>query len=87
MEEMNGFEVMEQITHEPDTLVIVITGFVSIGSAIEALRKGAYDLPGRLFAFDLMRSRSKGPGKSPTLEAQDLYADPRTARGRADHLT
>jgi DNA-binding NtrC family response regulator len=44
MEEMSGFEVMEQITaHGLETLVIVITGFASVGSAIEALHKGAYD--------------------------------------------
>ena len=56
MEEMNGFEVMEQITALGlNTLVIVITGFVSIGSAIEALRKGAYDYLVKPFAFDLMQ--------------------------------
>jgi two-component system NtrC family sensor kinase len=55
MEEMNGFEIMEQITARGlDTLVIVITGFVSIGSAIEALRKGAYDYLVKPFEFDLM---------------------------------
>jgi signal transduction histidine kinase len=56
MEEMNGFEVMEQIAARGlDTLVIVITGFVSIGSAIEALRKGAYDYLVKPFDLDLMR--------------------------------
>jgi two-component system, NtrC family, sensor kinase len=56
MKEMSGFEVMEQITALGlDTLVIVITGFVSIGSAIEALRKGAYDYLVKPFEFDLMQ--------------------------------
>jgi two-component system NtrC family sensor kinase len=56
MEEMSGFEVMEQITaHGLETLVIVITGFASVGSAIEALHKGAYDYIPKPFDFEMMK--------------------------------
>src|SRR5262245_6659325 len=56
MEGMSGFEVMEQITaHGLETLVIVITGFASVGSAIEALHKGAYDYISKPFDFDMMK--------------------------------
>jgi PAS domain S-box-containing protein len=44
MPEADGFDVMEHIYHEsPDTLVIIMTGHASMSSAIQALRKGAYD--------------------------------------------
>ncbi|MDQ7826502.1 MAG: response regulator [Candidatus Eremiobacteraeota bacterium] len=41
---MSGIEVLEKIKQiEPDTIVIVITGFATIESAVEAIKKGAYD--------------------------------------------
>ena len=56
MEEMNGFEIMESIAaHGFDTLVIVITGYTSTDSAIEALRKGAYDYISKPFDIDMMK--------------------------------
>ncbi len=56
MEEGNGFEVMEHIaTHVPETLIIVITGFASTDSAIEALRKGAYDYISKPFDIEMMK--------------------------------
>ena len=40
---IDGFEVMDLIAREsPDTLVIIITGYTSTESAVEALRRGAY---------------------------------------------
>ena len=42
--DMNGYEVMDHIRDKlPQTLVIVMTGEISVESAVEALRKGAYD--------------------------------------------
>ena len=44
MPEMNGHEIMDYINSKsPETLVIVITGHASMESAIESLRRGAYD--------------------------------------------
>ncbi len=41
---MSGFEVLEQIGQmDPTIVVIVITGFATISSAVEAMKKGAYD--------------------------------------------
>ena len=40
----NGFTVMDHITDQNlDTLVVIITGHASTETAVEALRKGAYD--------------------------------------------
>ena len=44
MPDTDGLAIMDYIqSHCPDTLVIVMTGYVSVQSAIDALRKGAYD--------------------------------------------
>ncbi len=44
MPDENGYKVMDYITSQSlDTLVIIMTGHASVESAIEALRKGAYD--------------------------------------------
>lgn len=55
MDDVNGFQVMDHIsTHAPDTLVIVITGFASTDSVIEALRQGAYDYIAKPFDIDII---------------------------------
>ncbi len=55
MEGANGFQVMEYIgAHVPDTLVIVITGYASAESAIEALHKGAYDYIAKPFEPEMI---------------------------------
>ncbi|MGD2184533.1 MAG: response regulator, partial [Desulfobacterales bacterium] len=42
--DMDGYQVMDLIGQEfPATLVIVMTGEVTVESAVKALRKGAYD--------------------------------------------
>ena len=41
---MSGFEVLEQLsTKYPTVVTIVITGYATVGSAVEAMKKGAYD--------------------------------------------
>ena len=44
MPEVDGLEVLRQ-TREiaPQAVVLILTGYASLGSAIEALREGAYD--------------------------------------------
>jgi DNA-binding response OmpR family regulator len=55
MGEVNGFQVMEYIAkHTPETLVIVITGFASTESVVEALRKGAYDYIAKPFEIEMI---------------------------------
>ncbi|MBW1822428.1 MAG: response regulator, partial [Deltaproteobacteria bacterium] len=42
--DIEGYKVMDHIKQKsPESIVIIITGFASIESAIQALRKGAYD--------------------------------------------
>lgn len=43
MPDMDGMQLLEHVKHTaPDTEVIIITGYASIETAVEAMRKGAY---------------------------------------------
>ena len=54
---MDGFQVMDYLRdHDPETVVVAITGYVSTESAIRALRKGAYDYLAKPLDVDLMYS-------------------------------
>jgi len=53
MPEVDGFQVMEYLKdYAPDTVVVAITAYVSAESAIEALRRGAYDYLAKPFDLD-----------------------------------
>lgn len=53
---ISGFEVLESIQEIDPTIVsIVITGFATIGSAVEAMQKGAFDFLPKPFTPDELR--------------------------------
>ena len=53
MEDVGGLEVLARAKEKhPDTEVIVITGYGSIASAIEAVKKGAYHYLEKPFGAD-----------------------------------
>jgi two-component system, sensor histidine kinase and response regulator len=57
MPEVDGFQVLEYLTtYAPETIVVVMTAYVSAGSVIDALRKGAYDYLTKPFDLDLMKA-------------------------------
>jgi two-component system, sensor histidine kinase and response regulator len=57
MPEVDGFQVLEYLkAYSPETVVVVMTAYVSAGSVIDALRKGAYDYLTKTFEFDLMKA-------------------------------
>ncbi|MFH1489772.1 MAG: response regulator [Pseudomonadota bacterium] len=50
---MSGIEVLKEIRNiSPDTLVIIVTGFASIETAVQAIREGAYDYLTKPFKLD-----------------------------------
>jgi DNA-binding response OmpR family regulator len=56
MPKVDGFQVMEYLRdHVPDVVVVAITAYASTESAIEALRRGAYDYLAKPFDVDLMQ--------------------------------
>jgi two-component system nitrogen regulation response regulator NtrX len=53
MPEMSGMEVLEKAKEiDPEIEVMIITGFGNIGSAVEAMKKGAYDYITKPFDLD-----------------------------------
>ncbi len=76
--EMNGFYLLEQILQkDPDTPVIMMTGKVSIESAVKAIKKGAYDYLRKPFEYeDLMKTVKNG------LEQKKLKVENRLIQGR-----
>ena len=51
-----GLEVLRQIKQRrPETLVIVMTGFATVQSAVQAMKLGAYDYVTKPFNFEEMR--------------------------------
>jgi signal transduction histidine kinase len=53
---MSGFEVVENIHQQDATIVtVVITGFATVSSAVEAMKKGAYDFLPKPFTPDEFR--------------------------------
>ncbi|MBN1755440.1 hybrid sensor histidine kinase/response regulator [bacterium] len=56
MPKMGGMEVLEKIREfDPDIVPIVITGYASIESAVEAMQKGAYDFLPKPFSPEELR--------------------------------
>lgn len=53
---ISGFEVLETIAQaDPSAVTIVITGYATISSAVEAMKKGAYDFLPKPFTPDEFR--------------------------------
>jgi len=60
MPDMDGFQVMDYINRQhPDTMVIIITGYASMESALKALRNGAYDYIRKPFEPEELLTRAK----------------------------
>lgn len=53
---LSGMEVLAQVLeHEPTIVVIVITGYATVDSAVEAMKKGAFDFLPKPFTPDELR--------------------------------
>jgi two-component system phosphate regulon sensor histidine kinase PhoR len=85
---MGGMEVLEQAREvNPALLVVVITGYATVDSAVEAMKKGAYDFVAKPFSPDQLRlvvSRALEK-RQLELEAEQLRAE--AARSLRDVAT
>jgi len=72
MEKMDGFEVLNQSQKIcPDTSVIMMTAFASVGSAVEAMRSGAVDYITKPFINDEIRMTIKRILQSRALQMEN----------------
>lgn len=54
--DMHGIKILEQMKQiQPDLLVIVVTGYASVESAVEAIKLGAYDYIKKPFKADAIK--------------------------------
>ena len=55
---LNGYEIMERLLElDPDVLIIIMTGYATVESAVRALKKGAWDYLKKPFEYsDLIKT-------------------------------
>lgn len=70
MMDLGGMEVLQEIKQKyPDTLVVVITGYATVASAVETMRSGAFDfLPKPFTPSELMAVLNKALEKRKLIE-------------------
>src|SRR5574340_965863 len=72
MEKMDGFGVLREAKRiSPDTSVIMMTAFASVGSAVEAMRAGAVDYITKPFINDDIRLTLKRIVESRNLQLEN----------------
>ncbi len=85
---LSGMEVLEQAREvNPALLIVVVTGYATVDSAVEAMKKGAYDFLPKPFTPDQLRlivSRAQEKWRL-QLEAEQLRAE--AARSLRDVAT
>ncbi|MBI5739590.1 MAG: endopeptidase La [Nitrospirae bacterium] len=60
MEKVSGLDVLEKAKHKyPDTQVIMITGYASVDSAVDSIKKGAFHYIAKPFKLDDVRDTVK----------------------------
>ena len=70
---LNGIELLSRIKNENlETEVIIITGFGSVGSAVEAMKKGAYDYITKPFDLDELTLRVKKIHEQKILKKENI---------------
>jgi signal transduction histidine kinase len=82
MPNISGMEIMEILSRDiPDTVLVMITGFASIVSAVEAMQKGAYDYLPKPFNPDQLRALTKRG-----LDHRNLKIETRKLREEKDQM-
>jgi len=78
MPEVDGFELLKMVRNRyPDTAVIMITGYGTIGNAVEAIKRGAYDYLTKPIIDDEIKLVIER-----ALEQQHLMAENRSLRSQ-----
>jgi len=77
MEGIDGIELLRRVKEtSPDAIVILLTGYASLGSAVEALRLGAHDyLIKPSSSVDILQSVSRGIERARNLKRRRRLLD------------
>ncbi|MFH1314328.1 MAG: sigma-54 dependent transcriptional regulator [Candidatus Eisenbacteria bacterium] len=71
---MDGLDVLKRIESDsPDTIVIVITGYATVESAVQAMKLGAYDFVPKPFTPDELRAVVRRAAEKRRLTAENIY--------------
>jgi len=71
---ISGMEVLEKIKRDaPETVVIVITGYATVESAVEAMKLGAYDFLPKPFTPDELNVIIKRAEDKRNIEIENIY--------------
>jgi len=82
MPNMSGMEIIEILSRDfPNTVLVMITGYASIVSAVEAMKKGAYDYLPKPFSPDQLRALTHRG-----LEHRKLKLEARILREEKDEI-
>jgi len=74
MPRMDGMQVLAKIKEEsPETPVIIITGYASIGSAVEAMKQGAFEYLTKPFTPEELRISINKALKSRKVFFESIY--------------
>jgi len=80
---MSGLEVLKRIKeNDPETVVIVVTGFATVESAVEAMKLGAYDFLPKPFTPAEFRMIINRALKMRGLTLENIYLHGEIKRGR-----
>lgn len=85
---IRGEEVLRQIRKiDPEMIVIIITGYASVGSAVETLKQGAYDYVPKPFTPEDLRLVVKRALEKRALSLENIYLRDEVRRGlEEDHI-
>ena len=74
--DISGYGVMDYIhRHSPETLVVTITGYVSVESVLEVLRRGAYDYLKKPFELEELLKVIENASNHKRLESERKRAE------------
>ncbi len=84
----DGMEILKKIKSErPLTEVIIITGFATISSAVEAIKLGAYDYLPKPFTAEELRIKVQNAVKNIDLKRKSIYSRELDKSAEADFVT
>jgi DNA-binding NtrC family response regulator len=87
MPKLGGMELLEKVRERwPDTAVIVLTGYGSIGSAVEAMRKGAVDYITKPYDLDELTLRVAKIGEELALRRENAALRSSAGVGREERI-